>query len=80
MNDALIEATADKLDILADVLSEEDRRLLARAALAVIAPAVLEDAAGEVAQWFPHGTIDNPKYAAGRALFEAIRALKERYV
>ena len=37
----------------------------------------LEQAAREVEQWFPCGTIDDPRHAAGKALRDAIRGLGE---
>jgi hypothetical protein len=35
----------------------------------------LEAAAADVETWFPHGLIDAPAYAAGKALRNSIRAI-----
>lgn len=37
----------------------------------------MEEAAREVEAWFPCGTIDYPEFAAGKALRDAIRKLKD---
>lgn len=36
----------------------------------------LEEAAAEVRAWFPCDTINDPRYAAGKALLDGIRALR----
>ena len=39
------------------------------------ARAMQDAAAADVATWFPHGTMDKPEFAAGKALHDSIRAL-----
>ncbi|MDE2434757.1 MAG: hypothetical protein KGM49_00720 [Sphingomonadales bacterium] len=38
----------------------------------------LDEAAAEAEAWFPHGTMQEPRYAAGKSLYRAIRALKDK--
>lgn len=56
-------------DFYAAILTRRDRDTWNRA---------IEAAAVEVEQWFPHGTIGQPRYAAGKTLRDAIARLKDQ--